>query len=496
MENIIRTAASAYSPSAILLLMAASLGGCAGTLDVPKPGISPSPAYFHGTPQPADDSLADLQWWRQFGDEQLSRLVERAVAANHDVRIAVERTRQARAGTEAIGSGLFPSVNVAASRSDSRTGLPTPVKQAMQDAKATRVGVEIGWEIDLIGGVRAAAGAAEKEAVAAAMGVSGAQLLAASEVARQYFIWQGAKQRMEIIGSLLQTQRDSERLMRSRYREGMASELDVARAAGDTLSMEASVPQLRTLMDVTESRIAVLTGSNASLPVPELHATEDFHWTAFEAPPAGQPADLLRRRPDLLAAEQRLAAESSRLVEAKANRFPKLFLNALFGQQELTLNDALSLPASRYSNVAAAFVLPVFNAGRIQAGIDAQSAREREFLLGYEQAILGAIEDVENSLVALDGERKRVDSLMAAAGEREQAVARATSLFREGQIDLLQLLEVRRAQLATELALAESSAQRAIDYIQLYKALGGGWRAMPAPTNAQTTKNSSSGVKQ
>lgn len=495
MDHTIRTAKVAYLPSAALLSFTLALGGCASNPDVPQPGTSLSQTFHHAAEQRLENSSADLQWWRQFGDEQLAQLVERAAKANHDIQIAVERTRQARAGTTLADSRLYPSLDLTASRSDSRTGLPTAVKQSMPDTKATRAGVEVAWEIDLFGGARAAASAAEKDAAAAAFGVSGAQLIAASEVARQYFIWHGARQRLAVLESLLQTQRDTERLTRSRHREGMASEFDVARAAGETLSMEAALPPLRTLMAVTESRIAVLTGSDASMPVPELHAAADqFHWSSPAAPFTGQPADLLRRRPDLLAAEQRLSAESSRLAEAKANRFPKIFLSALFGTQKLTLNDALSLSASRYSNVAAAFVLPIFNAGRIQAGIDAQSARERESLLIYEQAILGAIEDVENSLAALAGERQRVDSLTAAATERERAVAHAKSLFREGQIDLLQVLDVQRAQLASELTLAESNAQRAIDYVQLYKALGGGWQAMPAPVNAPIAANSFSGA--
>jgi NodT family efflux transporter outer membrane factor (OMF) lipoprotein len=500
MEHTIRTAKGAYLPRVALISIGLALGGCAANPDVPTPSVSPSLAFRHAGAQLPERLSADLQWWQQFGDEQLTHLVERSAVANHDIRIAVERAKQARAGTVAAESRLFPSLDLTASRSDSRTGLPTAVKQSMPDTKATRAGVDVAWEIDLFGGARAAASAAENDAAAATFGISGAQLIAASEVARQYFIWHGARQRLEILESLLQAQRDTERLTRSRHREGMASEFDLARAAGETSAMEASLPQLRTLMAVTENRIAVLSGSDASMPVPELHAAADsFHWRSPTAPLTGQPADLLRRRPDLLAAEQRLSAESSRLAEAKANRFPKIFLSALFGSQKLTFNDALSLSASRYSNVAAAFVLPIFNAGRIQAGIDAQSARERESLLSYEQAILGAIEDVENSLAALAGERQRVDSLTAAATERERAATHATSLFREGQIDLLQLLDVQRARLATELTLAESNAQRALDYVQLYKALGGGWQAMPAPANAPIAApiaaNSSSGVK-
>lgn len=496
MEHAISNVKAAYPPSTTLLLIALALSGCSSNPDIPTSSISLNQSYLHGRGLQNSEPNGDQRWWQQFGDKQLASLVERAAVANRDVRIAVERARQARAGTGAADSRLFPSVNLMASQSETRTGLPAMVKQPMPDTRATRVGVDVAWEIDIFGGTRAAASAAEKDAAAASLGVSGAQLIAASEVARQYFIWHGARQRLNILESLLQTQRDTERLTRSRYREGMASELDVARAAGETLSMEASLPQLRTLIAVTESRIAVLTGSSASTPVPELHAQDEFHWISTRAPFSGQPADLLRRRPDILAAEQQLSAESSRLVEAKANRFPKLFLSALFGQQTLTLNDSLSLPASRYSNVAGAFVLPIFNAGRIKAGIEAQTAREQVALLTYEQAILNAVEDVENSLVVLTEEQQRDDSLTAAAKEREIALEHARSLFREGQIDLLQLLDVQRALLATELSLAESNAQRAVGHVQLYKALGGGWQALPSPANAQITTNSSSGVKQ
>jgi len=460
-----------------------------------------SPAYQHNRNTLNTETTARVQWWQQFRDEQLTSLVNRTAVANHDIRIAVERVNQARAGTTVSSARLFPSVNVMASGSDSRTGLPMVVKQSMPDTRALRAGVDVGWEVDLFGGNSAAARAAASDAESAGYGVHGAQLITVSEVARQYFIWHGARERLKILESLLQTRRDTERLARSRNREGMVSALDVAMAAGETANMEASLPALQTLMAVAESRIAVLTGSNPSVPVPELHGMNEFHWIFPNHPPSGQPADLLRRRPDLLAAEERLSAASSRLAESKANRFPKIFLSALFGTQKLTLNDALSLSASPYSNVLGAFVLPLFNAGRVQAGIDISSAREQEALLAYEQITLRAIEDVENSLVALSGEQQRLDALNVAVKEQEQAVEHANSLYREGEIDLLQLLEVQRAQLASKLALAESKSQREVAYVQLYKALGGGWQALPDPANFQTENvvpsalNSTSGVK-
>lgn len=467
---------SRTGPFPALLFATLAVTGC--STEPARTDLSLSPAYRHALATTADSG--DAQWWRQFGDDNLTRLVERTAAANRDIGIALARARQARAGQSASEARLYPGLELTASRSDSRSGLPAAVKQTMPDTRATRAGIEVGWEIDLFGGAHAAASAARHDAAAASYGVAGAQLLAVSEVARQYFVWQGARQRLAILEALLQTRRDTERLVRSRRREGLASDLEVEQAAGESQDLAASLPPLRTLMDVSEHRIAVLSGGDASQPVAELQSASAYAWSVPGSALTGQPIDLLRRRPDVLAAEQGLAAESARLAEARANLFPTLFLGAVFGRQDLTLNNSLDLAAARYSNVALAFALPIFTAGRIQAGIDAQSGREREALLAYEKAILSAVEDVENSLVALAGERQRVEALSRTLASRRRAVAHATSLYREGQADLLQLLDVQRGQLATELALAESQAQRAVDYVQLYKALGGG----AEPTNS------------
>ena len=186
----------------------------------------------------------------------------------------------------------------------------------------------------------------------------------------------------------------------------------------------------------------------------------------------------MRRRPDLLAAERQLEAEGYRLDEARANRWPKLFLGAFFGREDLKLNAARP-GAGALQQRGSAFAMPLFTAGRVQAGIDAQGARQHAAALQYEQVILGALEDVENSLVALHEERKRLQALTATTGARRAALKHADSLYREGQIDLLQLLDAQRGVLASELAQSESQAQQAVAAIQLYKALGGGWKHLP-----------------
>jgi len=307
---------------------------------------------------------------------------------------------------------------------------------------------------------------------AAQAGVAGARLIAASEVARQYYLLRGAQQRLRIVETLAATQRDTERLVKSREREGLASRFDASRATGEAEALEAQVPALRTLVGVTTTRIAVLVGeSPTGFAVDNV---DSFQWPMEQDIDRGQPSDLLRRRPDLMAAEAQFAAATSRVKEARAQWWPKVFLSALLGVQDLRVN-ALALPTARFSNVAAAFAMPLFDGGRIRAGVDLQTARQRETLLAWQQAVLTAVGEVEDSLLARAQEARRATALESAAAARRASLEHAQSLRREGQVDLLVLLDVQRALLAAELSLTESRTQQALNDIQLYKALGGGW---------------------
>lgn len=465
----------------VLLPAAAVLVAACAAVDAPMApnlAIAPGAAFRHAD---ADTPSAtfDADWWRGFADPALAALIARASAANHDVLIAAQRVRQARAGTTAAASRLMPTVALTASGSDTRTGLPDDVKRGLPDTRAYRGALDLGWELDAFGAARAAADAAEFDAQAAAAGVDAARLLATTEVARQYAIWQGARWRLQKLEALLQSQRDTERLTRSRLAQGQASRFDVARAAGESDSLAAQRLPLRTLVAVTEHQIAVLLGASPSAQTPELDANAAPSLPDVPALASGQPAELLTRRPDLRAAEQQLLAEGARLREARADLWPKFFLAAVFGREDLRLN-LLDLAPVRYSNVALAFTMPLFNAGRLRAAVERQSARERSASLQYERAVLGALQDVENSLVALAQERARGAALDAAADARRTGLRHAESLYREGQIDLLPLLDAQRGLIGAELAVIDSRTQRVLDAVQLFKAMGGGWRVAAA----------------
>ncbi|PTT89169.1 TolC family protein, partial [Pelomonas sp. HMWF004] len=213
-------------------------------------------------------------------------------------------------------------------------------------------------------------------------------------------------------------------------------------------------------------------------------ADQAFAWPAPRVIAAGQPSELLRRRPDLVAAEARVGAEALRSAEARAQWWPKLFLSALLGRQDLKLN-ALDLAPVPFSNVAMAFAAPIFNAGRINAGIQVQSARADEALLAWQKAVLVAVQEVEDSLLVRAQEADRATALALTTQNRRRSLQRAESLQREGQIDLLVLLDVQRSVLASELALSDSRLQQVLADVQLYKALGGGLPPV-APARADT----------
>jgi NodT family efflux transporter outer membrane factor (OMF) lipoprotein len=453
----------------------------------PAPSVPLSAAFTQAGPAASVVPGADSAWWAVYGDPVLTALVEQSLAANQEVSIALQRVAQARAGSDAQGSRLWPTVGVQASASRSDSGLPAPVKQGMADTRALRAGVDLAWEIDLAGGVRAARDAAQADANAAVAGVEGARLLVASEVARQYFVLRGAEERLRIVQAIAAAQRVTAQRVASRAREGEASAFDLDRARAEADAMDAQVPLLRVLAGTAQTRLAVLLGSN-----PSARTVGDngvFTWPSTREIGTGQPSDLLRRRPDLIAAESRVAAETLRGAEARAQWWPKLFLSALLGRQDLRLN-ALDLAPVRFSNVALAFAAPIFDAGRIDAAMRAQSARAEEALLAWQKSVLVAVQEVEDSLLLRAQEAERTAALASTVEHRRLALQRARSLQREGQVDLLVLLDVQRSLLSSELSLSDSRLQQVLADVQLYKALGGGFAAASSQPRATTALTS------
>lgn len=464
--------------TALAASIALVVTGCATPVSHAKVDV---PVHFAaGT---ATDVEPEAAWWESFKDPVLTDLVRRAAINNRDVRIAAERLSAARAGVTVSRSFLMPSVSAVGSASDRSSGYGNAVKQLMPDTKSGSAGLDVSWEVDLSGRLRAGAAASAADALAAEHGMRGVRLLVLTDVASNYFTLVGAQRQLDTLRAISAAHDETLRLVKARQRAGLATSFDVERAQTDAESARAQIPPLETVAAVSRHRIAVLIGDQA------FNAARIEPWRGDVIVPeaqAGQPAALLQRRPDVLALLAQLDAANARRKQAAAEWFPRLFLDASFGRQNVELNG-IGLGSARYTNVAGLLAMPIFNAGRTQALNEAAESGQREAVLRAEDGMVRALEDVENALVALSSERQRSVSLQAAATSAEAALGRAQSLFDRGQIDLLPLLDAQRARLGVRLSANDSSTRLLLDSVQLYKALGGGWQVFE-PSAAGTDR--------
>jgi outer membrane protein TolC len=338
--------------------------------------------------------------------------------------------------------------------------------------------------------LRAGAAAAAADRLATEDQARGVRLLVLSDVASNYFTLVGALQQLETVRAISVAQDETLRLVTARRRVGLASAFDVERARTDADSARAAIPPLETLAAASRHRIAVLIGSqaadaatiepsNASPTVPDIQP--------------GQPAELLERRPDLLASRAQLQAANFRRRQAKAEWFPRLFVSALFGRQ--TGRESLDLGAARFSNASSLLTMPIFDWGRTRSINEIAGSGQNEALLRYEDAIVHALEDVENALVALRDQRTRANSLQGAAASADAALGHAQSLYNRGQIDLLPLLDAQRTRLSVRVSANDSNTRLLLATVDLFKALGGGWQAfepVTAPKSANADRPSQS----
>jgi NodT family efflux transporter outer membrane factor (OMF) lipoprotein len=465
--------------AAIVLVFA----GCATPVERPTVEV---PATFAAMPAPeASAQEPEVAWWESFRDPVLADLVRRAAAENRDVRIAAERLRAARSGITISRSFLAPSVSAVGSATDRSTGYGNATKQLTPDAKSAGAGLDVAWELDLSGRLRAGAAAAEADALAAEHGVRGVRLMVIGDVASHYFTLTGALRQLDTLRQISAAHDETLRQVMARERVGLATPFDVERARTDAESARAQIPPLETAAAVARHRIAVLIGEQA------FEAERIEPWRNDAAVPdvkPGQPATLLKRRPDVLALLAQLDAANARRQQAAAEWFPRLFLDASFGRHGVELNG-LSLGSARYTHVAGLLTMPIFNAGRTRALEEAAVSGQREALLRAEDGMVRALEDVENALVSISSERRRAQSLKSASASAQSALGRAQSLYDRGQIDLLPLLDAQRAHLAVRMAANDSGTRLLLDSVRLYKALGGGWQVFEpaAPSAAQSS---------
>lgn len=461
----------------VAALLAVALGGCAAVgPDYSEPQLAVPAGWSAGTGTDAMDAVLLARWWHGFGDPVLDRLVADALAANLDLAQARARLREARARRGVAGAALAPSVDASLSGSRSRSS-------GQSGSGSTRelysAGFDASWELDVFGGVRRSVEAAQADLEASVESLSDTRVSLAAEVALNYIDLRTAEQRLAIAEESIAYRGENHQIIRWRQQAGLVSELDLAQATTDLESTRAVLPPLRTAVIEAKNRLAVLLGRNPGELESLVHADRPIPLAAAEIV-AAIPADTLRQRPDVRAAERRLAAQTARLGEAEAARYPSFRLSGSLGLEALEL-DALADRGANTHSLFGGITAPVFNAGRIAANIEIQDALVEQARLAYRAAVLAALEEVENALTAVANTDARRVKLAEAAAAARTTLAIAEYRYASGLADFLSVLDAQRTQLSLDEQLAGSTGELARAQVRLYKALGGGWSTEPLP---------------
>ncbi|MDC6180402.1 TolC family protein [Ralstonia solanacearum] len=467
------------------LFVASVATGCAVGPDYVKPDV-PVPERFLGqaaVEQRATNAEADLSaWWAGFSDPQLTRFVHLALEQNLDLAQAFARVTQARAGLGAANAALLPSGNVTGQAARAYQSVETPLGRVLSSrpgfdryGNAFEADVNASWELDVFGGLRRGREAALADYQASKAGAVATRLAVAAQTADIYIAVRGLQTRLKVARHQVQTQEELLSTVNLLYGKGLAAELQVRQAEGALAQVRASIPQLEVGLDAAMNALDVMLGS-----LPGTHRTELAEGGDIPAAPqiaiSGSPGELLRRRPDLIVAERRLAASNARIGVAIAEYYPKFSLSGLLGSA--TSVGAGSLFGGGASQFAGVLGLRwrLFDFGRINAQIDQAKGQEAEMLAAYRLAVLRATEDVEDAFSALVKREEQTAMLTQGVDSLGRARNASFAAYQKGVVSLIEVLQADESLLRASDARAQAQTESARAAVAAFKALGGGWQ--------------------
>jgi multidrug efflux system outer membrane protein len=452
----------------IALLVVVASAGCALRPPYKEPEVRPviskslDPKLYANTPY-------DPAWWKEFDDPILGDLIASVLKANLDVRAAIARLDQARAVFDETRRDLYPTVTAGASI-DRREQAAPGLSNEPVDTTTYRAGFDAFWEIDLFGRIRSAVRAAAANAQSFDAALDDVRVTVASEAARNYFELRGIQQQIAVTERSLTNARETLRLSQVRRDAGIGEEQDVASASARVAGVESSLPPLRSALAEREHRLAVLTGVRPGELAIDL-APRPYP-TLAKALPLGDPASLLRRRPDVRVAERRLASATAQEGVAAADLFPRVTVTGVLGFLA-GRGSLFGTSDSRQWAVTPSLSWAAFDLGSARARLRGTEAVTRETLASYEQTVLRALEETENALVSYREQQRRLVSLVDQARESGRAASIARVRYKEGLVDFLQLLDAERTELQAQEAVAQAEAGVFTGVVGIYKSLGG-----------------------
>jgi outer membrane protein, multidrug efflux system len=465
-----------------LALLAVLAAGCVLGPNYQRPEI-PAPPTWRDLPASEAQSLANTPWWELFDDPQLQDLIRAALVENKDLLIAVERIEEARARYGFTRANLYPRVDGNATVGHLHTSAGSLVHTpegdlGADDGRDTEIYVataDVSWEIDFFGRVRRATEAERALFLGTEEARRAVALTLVADVAEAYLELRDFDRRLEIARRTIGSLQESLQLASDRFEGGLTSELDMRQAEAELRSVEAVVFDLERLIAMKENELSVLLGRSPGpivrgRPLDEQRRPGDV--------PAGLPAELLDRRPDIRVAEQNLAAATANIGEAKALLFPRIALTGSFGLASTEIDNFFD---STSWNLLGNLLQPIFNAGQNKRRVEIAESRQRQLVYEYQRTILLAFQEAEDALVAY----RKTGELHQAQTARALAVRKVLDLsetrYRGGVTAYLEVLDAQRSLFGAEIAEAEAFGSHLVWLVRLYKALGGGWPAEPPP---------------
>jgi len=461
-------------PAVLILFI---LTGCAVGPDYAPPK-KPVPETWHAQSKYSlarDHSnkkeLAD--WWSILDDSELTSLIESAIAENPGLKEARARIREARARRGISEAARFPTIDAGGlarwSRGSEETG-------SGQNRELYTAGFDAAWELDVFGGKKRAVEAAGADLQASEEDLRDVLVSLLAEVALNYVEVRSFQTRLSLAEATLDAQEETYNITRWRNQAGLTTQLDVEQAKYSLEQTRAQIPSLQISLEQAKNRLAVLTGQHPGSLADALAERKAIPVTPLEVA-VGVPADVLRRRPDVRRAERQLAAQTARTGVATADLYPKFSLTGSIGFESLSLGSLFS-HTSRTQGIGPTISWPLFDAGAIRSNIEVQTALQQQALIRYEAAVLKALADVENALVAYGKEQNRRQSLTEATKAARRAVELAQNQYSSGLIEFDTVLIAQRSLLSLQDQLAISEAGITSNLIALYKSLGGGWKSL------------------
>jgi multidrug efflux system outer membrane protein len=450
----------------------AIFSGCAVGPNYKRPPVDP-PDNFRFTASPTPRSLGQLPWWEVFKDATLQELIRTALTNNNDLQQAVARVEQARNLARAAGAAFFPQIGYGADAGYGRNSLlnvPAPTSGAT--ASSAQVNLNAVWEIDFWGRIRRLSESARAQYLATEEARRGVTITLVSDVATAYFQLLQYDQELAIQQAATNAYANSYRIFDERLKSGVASQLETTRAAAALANAAAFIPQLELNIATTENQLSLLLGRN---PGPIARSSLIKQPPMAPEVPAGLPSELLQRRPDVLAAEQLLIAANADIGANLANFFPQIGLTTFVGKVSPELS-AFTAGSANAWNVGGTLTGPIFQGGRLRAQYRAAKAKFDEARAAYEQSVLTAFQEVANALIARQklGEIRAFDEQAAIA--LTSSVDLAIQRYLNGRSGYFEVLQAQQELYPTQRAQVQAQASELIAVIQLYKALGGGWK--------------------